>query len=134
MREIRLERTYIGADHRSMRRSLSSEGDESVLLMRKIWRGGHVRTHVIRLTRTEEGSMNASRALHLSSLVLACAAAACMNKSGSADTSQSTATAAPSNDPAARKAIEAVDSQFVAAFKSGNATAAAALYEQDAVS
>lgn len=78
--------------------------------------------------------MDASRPLHVSLLVLVCSAAACMSKSSAADTSQGAATASAANDPAARKAIEAADSQFVAAFKSANATAAAALYEQDAVS
>src|SRR5512132_4178401 len=69
-------------------------------------------------------------------LTVIVAAAACSGAASSAsDASKGAAAAAgPVNDPAVRAIIDSADQKFSIAFKAGDAAAAAAFYEQDAMS
>jgi len=81
--------------------------------------------------------MQAKVVTRIAAVCLLAMAAACAGSGGNASDTGKGATAVaggPTNDPAVRKTIDAADSAFSVAFKNADAAAAAAFYEQDAMS
>src|ERR1041385_9545047 len=85
-------------------------------------------------TKPGGGAMDARSLKLMSALAVSLAVAACSGSTGSAtDTTKAPPGAAtPANDAAVRAMIDSADRKFEAAFKAGDAAAAASFYEENA--